>query len=470
MPSPAADTVSIVQPTVARGAPTPPKPAADQSALVRLLRVEGEARATKTLADLRALIANEMPLLLRGRQCFVVAPGVVTGRLEIVAGSALGQVDRSAPLLQAIELEVAKLAVDAASGAIQSVQLWQDADNQSSIRPNEYPFRAALWVPMQGPGMARIGGVLMLRDEPWLKNDVVLAQRLGVSFAHAWHWHLAPATRFKPLRFDRKRAAIGGVVAFAIAGFPVSLTTLAPMEIVAREPFVVTAPMDGIIESIPVAPSSVVAKGDVLVRFSATMLKNRFQVAEREVEVADSRVKKTMLAAVSDMRARHDLVVAQAELTVKIAERDFARDMLGRTVVTAERAGLAVFGDKRDLLGRPAATGERIMEIADPSEVDIRIGVPVADAISLGDDKRAKIFLDSSPLAPRAASVITSDYHAKPQDGGGIAFRVTARFDDQDQPPRLGSRGTAQLYGGRVPAIYYVLRRPLTTLRQWVGL
>jgi hypothetical protein len=37
-------------------------------------------------------------------------------------------------------------------------------------------------------------------------------------------------------------------------------------------------------------------------------------------------------------------------------------------------------------------------------------------------------------------------------------------------PPRLGIRGTAQLYGDRVPMIYYILRRPVAFLRQWVGL
>ncbi len=462
-PSPQAATAG---PTVAGGQKT----GSDQTALVRLLRVEGEARATTSLDELKTLIANEIQALLRARQCFVAAPGV-TRRLEIVAASSLERVDRNAPLLQELELQLAKLVPDGVAGAIRPVQLWQDESGTASgTTSKEYPFRDALWMPLIGRNGALLAGVLMLRDDAWQKNDIVLAQRLALVFAHAWHWHVSDGASPGRFTINRKRTALAGIAAVLVAVFPVSLTTLAPMEIVAREPFVVTAPMDGIIESIPVAPSSVVAKGDVLVRFSSTMLRNRLEVAEREVEVADSRVKKTMLAAVSDMRARHDLVVAQAELTVKSAERDYAHDMLSRTVVKAERAGLAVFGDKRDLLGKPAATGERIMEIADPKDVDIRISVAVGDAIILGDDKRAKIFLDSAPLQPRAATVTTSDYHAKSQDGGPVAFRMTARFDDQDAPPRLGLRGAAQLYGGRVPLAYYLLRRPLTAARQWIGL
>jgi hypothetical protein len=324
------------------------------------------------------------------------------------------------------------------------------------------------------PVKARAGqlfsGLLLVRDEPWQKSDVVLAQRLMLTFAQAWSWLVSTEPVQSKLAFSRKRAAIALAAVLAIALFPVSLTTLAPLEIVARDPFIVTAPMDGIIESIPVSPSSVVKRGDVLVRFASTVLKNRHEVAEREVEVADTRVKKTMLAAVSDMRARHELAIAQAELAVKTAERDYARDMLTRSVVVAERAGLAVFGDKRDILGKPVSTGERIMDIADPNEIDVRVNVPVGDSIVLGADKRAKIFLDSSPLESRPATVVASDYHAKPHDGGAVAYRVTARFEDQLSVPRLGLRGTAQLYGGRVALIYYVFRRPLTAARQWIGL
>jgi hypothetical protein len=442
----------------------------DQTAIVRLLRVEGDARATKSLDDLRALIANETQLLLRARQCFVLAP-TMTGQLEIAAGSSLGRVDRTTPLLQSVELEIARLALGSSDGAMRSVQLWPEASGGASVtRPPDYPFRDALWVPLRDRAGGLLAGVLVLRDEAWQKNDIVLAQRLSLSFAQAWHWHVSGVFSRSRFGLGRKRTVLGCVAVLFVAVLPVSLTTLAPMEIVAREPFIVTAPMDGIIESIPIAPSSLVAKGDVLVRFASTMLKNRLEVAEREVEVASSRVKKTMLAAVSDMRARHDLVVAQAELAVKVAERDYARDMLGRSSIMIERAGLAVFGDRRDLLGKPVAAGEKIMEIADPNEVDIRISVPVGDAIILGDDKRAKIFLDSAPLNPRTAWVTVSDYHAKSQDGGPLAFRMTARFDDAGAAPRLGLRGAAQLYGGRVPLLYYILRRPLTAARQWIGL
>jgi multidrug efflux pump subunit AcrA (membrane-fusion protein) len=443
---------------------------AEQNGLIRLLRVEGEARAAKSLEELMALIANETQLLLRARQSFVARPGV-TGRLEIEIGSSLGKIDRNTPLIQSLELELARLKVEAGFALLRAFQLWpSESTPKSAEHAAQYPYRDALWMPIQGRTGQFFSGLLLVRDEPWQKSDLVLAQRLMLSFAQAWAWLATSEPVRSNITFTHKRAAVIGVMVLATSLFPVSLTTLAPLEIVARDPFLVTAPMDGIIESIPVSPGSAVKRGEILVRFASTVLRNRHEVAEREVEVADTRVKKTMLAAVSDMRARHELAIAQAELAVKTAERDYARDMLTRSVVVAERAGLAVFGDKRDILGKPVSTGERIMDIADPSEIDVRISVPVGDSIVLGAEKRAKIFLDSSPLNPLPANVVTSDYHAKPHDGGAVAYRVTARFEDQAQAPRLGLRGTAQLYGGRVALIYYVFRRPLTAARQWIGL
>ena len=35
--------------------------------------------------------------------------------------------------------------------------------------------------------------------------------------------------------------------------------------------------------------------------------------------------------------------------------------------------------------------------------------------------------------------------------------------------PRLGIRGTAQLYGGNVPLAFALFRRPIASLRQWAG-
>lgn len=445
---------------------------ADASPVVRLLRVEGEARAAKSLDELAALMVNEAVLLLRARQTFLFRPSTV-GRLEVAAASGVAKVDRSAPLMQAVEQQVElQVMGKSTSNLLAVVDLWPDPASSAALSATAtlYPYRHGLWMPLLGRNGAVQAGMLLLRDEAWLPNDLVLAQRLASAFGQAWHWLASEAPWSFWSTWNRRRALIAGSVGAILALFPVSMSTLAPMEIVPRAPFIVTAPIDGVIETVTVDANAQVADGDKLLTFSTTVLRNRFEVAEREVDVAAVRVKKMMLAAVSDMRARHDLAVAQADLAVKAAERDFARDMLSRATVASPRHGVALFGDKRELIGRAVSTGERIMDIADPKEVEVRVSVAASDSIVLDTGKPIKVFLDSAPLSSRTARIIATDYAARVVDGGQAAYRVTARFDDQELAPRLGMRGTAQLYGDRVALIYYLLRRPFSAARQWAGL
>jgi hypothetical protein len=441
----------------------------DHKVVALLLRVEGDARGAKSLGELALLIANETRKFTRARQIFVLAKSGV-GPFQVEAVTALAKVDRNVPLIQWVERTLARLSADVGIVDVREfvMHAYGDANDPTAAT---YPLREAMWVPLKDRAGTVFAGFLMVREEPWKPNDVSISRRLSVTYAQAWYW-LATSRAVRPaFQFDRRRALIGTGVALALMLVPVHLTTLAPMEVGARDQILVTAAVEGVIEDIPVAANSTVVAGQSLVRFADTTLRNKLAVAEREVQVSEARVKKTMLLAVNDIRGRQELAVAQGELTVKTAERDYARDLLERGHITASKAGVVMFGEKRDLIGKPVTVGEKIMEIADPGRVEIRIDVPVGDAIILGRDGRAKIFLDSDPLNPLEARVLRSDYQAKPRETGVLAFRVIAEFvDGQAAAPRLGIRGTAQLYGERVPLIYFVLRRPIAALRQWTGL
>ena len=178
----------------------------------------------------------------------------------------------------------------------------------------------------------------------------------------------------------------------------------------------------------------------------------------------------TTQLAFADDRGRHELGVARAELALKTAERNFAADMLAKTELRAPRDGLVVLADKKELLGRPLTVGERILEIADPAAMEVRIEVPVADAIILNNGAPVKLLLDSSPLAAIPAHVVRANYQAKLSDASVLSFRVTAAFANGETAARLGARGTAQIYGGRVTLGFYLLRRPFAKLRQWTGM
>lgn len=219
------------------------------------------------------------------------------------------------------------------------------------------------------------------------------------------------------------------------------------------------------------ATSATVAEGAILFRFTDTVFRNNLEVAEREVQVAGAKWQQISQAAIADPQPRRELAITAAELELKRAERDFARDVMAKTVVRAPRAGLAVFTDKREFTGRPASVGQRIMEIADPTKVQIKVNVPVEDAVVMSRGARVRVFLDSDPLHPIDARIEHASHTARPVDGNQLAFRIDARLTEPGAtPPRLGIRGTAQLIGENVPLYLYLFRKPISFLRQKFGL
>jgi hypothetical protein len=115
-------------------------------------------------------------------------------------------------------------------------------------------------------------------------------------------------------------------------------------------------------------------------------------------------------------------------------------------------------------------TGERIMQIVRPREIAARVEVPVADAIVLHPDARIRMFLDADPLSSIPARAVSIGYQAEPNTTQQLVYRVDAEIDGDHPGLRIGARGTAQLQGQMVPLAFYLLRRPISALRQYFGL
>ncbi|MCA9481750.1 MAG: HlyD family secretion protein, partial [Nitrospira sp.] len=71
---------------------------------------------------------------------------------------------------------------------------------------------------------------------------------------------------------------------------------------------------------------------------------------------------------------------------------------LQQVEVTAPRDGVVIFGDPSDWVGRPVVVGERIMEVADPQQYQLKIDLPVEDAMVLQEGADVDVFLDAHPL------------------------------------------------------------------------
>ena len=259
-----------------------------------------------------------------------------------------------------------------------------------------------------------------------------------------------------------------------LLGFlPAPLTVLAPVEVTSQERLAVPVPIQGVIDAVEVEPNQPVEKGDVLVRLEGTELRNELSIAGREVAVAQSRLTQLQNAAFSDREAARELKVAQAELALALSERALAQERLDRVTIRAREDGVAVFDDPTALTGRPVSVGEKVMELVSPDTLEFTIRLPVMDNIDLEEGDTARIFLDGDPLNPIDARLTRTSYRAVTQPDGSFAYTLKAGVAEGEQgleDVRVGAYGTAQLYGEEHSLYYIVFRRPLSWLRQTLGI
>jgi multidrug resistance efflux pump len=234
--------------------------------------------------------------------------------------------------------------------------------------------------------------------------------------------------------------------------------------VAAIDPAPVRAPFEGVVESILVAPNATVAKGEPLVALDRTQSQARADVAQKALEMAQAEHAVASQQALNDADAKARLAILSGKIEQAAAERDYAKGLLDRAVVPAPADGVAVFDGAADWRGKPVQLGERIMLIASPERTELEMLVPAADAVTFEPGAEVLFFGNLAPDRPVRAVVSFASYAA-----GTVAYVFRARF--QDAPPqRLGMKGTAKIYGERVPLALWLLRRPVAAVRQWLAL
>ena len=74
------------------------------------------------------------------------------------------------------------------------------------------------------------------------------------------------------------------------------------------------------------------------------------------------------------------------------------------------------------------------------------------------------------PFSPVSGQLRYEGHEPILRPDGTYAYRVRASLDSGKKGPRVGLKGTAKVHGEFVPLSYWVLRRPLSSLRQFLGI
>ncbi|MBF0383422.1 MAG: HlyD family efflux transporter periplasmic adaptor subunit [Magnetococcales bacterium] len=332
-----------------------------------------------------------------------------------------------------------------------------------------------LWVPLITGQGTKMGGLFIAKAVPWTNAEMKLLKKLADTYANAWEsvW-LRSRKPFmlwpkdKPIRKTLFKLAL--VAALLLAMWtPIHQTTLAPAMVVSKETFPIRSTLDGVIEKMHVQPNQTVKKGDLLFSLDKAELENQLEISYRLLSVSQAEYKQTLKMAVRDEDSRIKLKILEKQIETQQAEAQTTSIQLQRVDIRSPRDGVVIFDDANDWLGRPVMTGERVLEVADPNQLDIEINLAVGDTIALENDAKILLFPNIDPMnsLPGALYRIAYVLH---ETEGTLAYRLRGRFDEGVKPLRIGMRGVAKLYGRKTTLFLYIFRRPMASMRQWLGL
>lgn len=445
--------------------------------LLLLLDLCRRARAAGSAAELAFLVVNDSHALAPYRQGALWCAG-----RGIEALSGVVEPEANAPYAQWLDEvcrtlhETHAIAMPVAAGQLPAslATQWQ-----------EWLPTHGLWLPFAGRGQgAESGGVFLAGDRPWSEESIALLKEWIDAWHHAWakqggstgwSWRRvkhAAATLLAPdpgLPWWRQRRARIAAAVLVILALPVRLSVLAPGELVPANPAVIRAPVDGVVAQFQVQPNQAVRTGQPLFSFDEAPIAARLDIATQALATAQAEYRQYAQQALSDPRSKTQLAILSGKIEEKQAEAAYARDQFNRSRVTAPQDGIALFDDPSEWVGKPVQTGERIMRIAAPDDVEVEAWLSIGDAIPLKTGASVSLYLASAPLSAISAQVRYVAHDAVPRPDGSYAYRVRARLDGRAEE-RVGLKGTAKLASGWVPLVYWMLRRPLATIRQHVGL
>lgn len=272
---------------------------------------------------------------------------------------------------------------------------------------------------------------------------------------------------------DKKRIRIKSLILIALGIFclwPVRFSVTTYTEITAQDSFVVTVPIQGLIDAVNVKPNQSVVKDETLFSMQKIRLQNEYALSKQSLNTALAQLSKTEREVFGDPKAIPRISALREDVKLKELEVYYAKDKLALSDIKAPRAGTVLFSDKNDFLGKPAQAGDAVMTIADPKNIELLVRIPTDSMIKINKDVPIKFFLNTSPLISHEAKLFNVSYQASVDPDGLMTYKARASIKNIDKIEKVGLTGTAKIYGDRTIMIVNLLRRPLIALRNLLNI
>ena len=340
---------------------------------------------------------------------------------------------------------------------------------QVLITPELPDSTSVLWMPIFSHEKLSAGLWLeRWNNVAWSQEEIEILEFLSVSFGAAFE------------KFDKKtfwHSIIRKPSPWAIAGIllllllvRIPLRIVAPCEVVPKDPVVITAPLEGIIEKIDVTPGDDVKKGQLLFEYDKRVPLQDLRIAQEKLKIIKSEYERSTALAQRDKKALAELAVEELKVRKEELELELAEYRASQLEVSSPIAGVALFDNPEEWHGKPVKIGEKVMVVANPSKTKVRMWVPEDDNIVLDKQKNIKVILNVSPEISREARIIYIASYTTVSTKQVPSFEAEAEWVGDQSDVKLGLKGTAIIYGQEVSLFYWIVRKPYAYVRRYFGI
>ncbi len=412
--------------------------------IARLITLEKKFRTAENLSELGFVCANELRSVVDYNFLFFLTKSA-TGRQKVQTISDISVVDRTAPTVTFVERLINKKKVE--TGVFSEVSISDLREDGSNLDlPENFPNELMI-VPLISRTKGDLGSLVIVRSAKVSNTEKELLQHIAETFSHALDSFLS---RGSIISFIGRifsgwlKWLILSIITLAMF-MPINISAVAPVEVIAKNPSVVTSPVNGVVKKVLVNTNDAVDVGMELVKLDDLNFKSQYEINLQELEVAEAEL----------LRAK---------------QSSFTKEQLKYSVIKAEVSGVAVVEDFIDWQGRPVNIGEKILTIANSDDIEFLIYLPTKDSLFIEKSARVKVFLDSSPLSSIEGKILRTSYKPELTAENILAYKIHASLEDIIEPPRIGLRGSAKIYGDRTSLFYYIFRVPINISRQFLGI
>jgi hypothetical protein len=309
----------------------------------------------------------------------------------------------------------------------------------------KYPGLTLCWTPLIWQGRC-LAGLLFERWQgaAWAPNELVLLRSLAMGYAAAWARLPRPwlQTGSAAGAWTKKLVWLGlilGIVLSFVLTAP--LRVVAPCEVAPAEPYVVTAPLNGVIARVLIKNGQTLKAGERVFEYDDRVALQELEVARQQVRIVSARLDSARLKALNSLEQRAGVGLLELRLAQEKVRLEMAQHTVDMLQVSTPRAGVAHINEPEAWRGRPVVCGERVLSVVDPDQTKLLIWLSEDDQVGFKPGQEIRVFLNALPEHTFSAKLAYLSPVVQLSPEGRPSFLCEATWQNQDEQAGLGSHG-----------------------------